>query len=107
LDDAGAIYNSFEKLRDPSHGRACSTAEWRDVVAHSGLIISDVEHCPKVMDFDTWCATMAVPAATIPKLAAMLDTASPALSAFLTPTHVAGQRGFVLTELILIAQKPA
>ncbi len=105
LAEAGAIYNSFEKLRDPSHGRAWSTACWRDVVVRSGLNLSHVEHCPKAMDFDTWCKTMAVPPATVPKLAAMLDAASPALSAFLQPTHIQGKRGFVLTELILIAHK--
>ena len=59
------------------------------------------------MDFDTWCKTMSVDGATVPKLANMLDDASQALKAFLTPTNDNGKRGFVLTELILIAQKPA
>jgi ubiquinone/menaquinone biosynthesis C-methylase UbiE len=107
LDEAGTIYNSFEKIRDPSHGRAWSTLEWRDVVARSGLTITHVEHCAKVMDFDTWCTTMAVPPGTVLELADMLDTASSALAAFLKPTHVGSRRGFVLTELILIANKAA
>ena len=105
LAAAGDVYNSFEKIRDPSHGRAWSTAEWRDVVTGSGLTITHVEHCPKAMDFDTWCKTMAVPAAKLPHLAAMLDGASPALATFLTPSNANGKRGFVLTELILIAKK--
>ncbi len=105
LADAGAVYNRFEKIRDPSHGRAWSTAEWRNVVAAAGMKIRHVEHCPKAMDFDTWCKTMAVDAATVPKLAKMLDDASPALQTFLTPTNTNGKRGFVLTELILIATK--
>ena len=85
----------------------CSTTEWRDVVTKSGLSIRHVEHCPKVMDFDTWCKTMAVDAATVPRLARMLDEASPALKAFLRPSQTAGKRGFVLTELILIASRMA
>ena len=105
LEDAGVVYNAFEKIRDPSHGRAWSSTEWRAVVADAGFEITHVEHCPKVMDFETWCTTMAVAAPTVPKLADMLDTASPALQAFLTPTNAGGKRGFVLTELILIARK--
>lgn len=105
LADAGTVYNTFEKIRDPSHGRAWSTAEWREVVTAAGMKIRHIEHCPKAMDFDTWCKTMAVDAATVPKLAKMLDEATPALQAFLTPTDSNGKRGFVLTELILIATK--
>lgn len=107
LDEAGVVYNRFEKKRDPSHGRAWSTAEWRGVVAQSGMTIRHVEHCLKAMDFDTWCKTMAVDAATVPELARMLDEASPVLKAFLNPSQADGKRGFVLTELILIAAKPA
>ena len=105
--DAAAVYNNFEKIRDPSHGRALSTSEWRSVVSRTGLQIRHVEHCPKAMDFDTWCKTMAVDASTAPVLAKMLDDASPALRAFLTPSNDNGKRAFVLTELILIATKPA
>ena len=105
LHDAGIVYNAFEKIRDPSHGRALTTAEWREIVSDAGLTIRHVEHCPKAMDFDTWCSTMAVDAATVPRLAAMLDDASPALKAFLTPIREGAKRGFVLTELILIATK--
>ena len=105
LRDAGITYNAFEKIRDPSHGRALTTAEWREIVADAGLSISHAEHSPKAMEFATWCKTMAVAAETVPRLASMLDDASPALSAFITPTRDNDKRGFVLTELILIARK--
>ena len=105
LRDAGIVYNAFEKIRDPSHGRALTTAEWREIVDDVGLVIQHTEHSPKAMLFDDWCRNMAVPAETVPKLAAMLDGASPALQAFLQPSNVDGKRGFVLSELILIAGK--
>lgn len=105
LRDAGLAYNAFEKIRDPSHGRALTTAEWREIVSDSGLAIAHVEHCPKAMDFTGWCKTMNVPAATVPKLEAMLDEASPALQAFLQASRDGETRGFVLAELILIARK--
>lgn len=107
LTAAGADYNAFEKLRDPSHGRALATAEWLDLMAKAGLALVHREHAPKGMDFQSWVKTMNVPAATVPRLAAMLDDASPALKAFLKPANDAGKRGFTLDELIAIARRPA
>jgi ubiquinone/menaquinone biosynthesis C-methylase UbiE len=107
LKEAGAGYNAFEKLRDPSHGRALATDEWLELMAKAGLKLVHREHAPKSMDFASWVKTMNVPADTVPRLAAMLDDASPALKAFLKPTNDNGKRGFTLDELIAIARRPA
>jgi len=107
LKDAGIAYNAFEKLRDPSHGRALDTSEWLALIAKAGLALAHKEHAPKSMDFQSWVKTMNVPADTVPRLAAMLDDASPALKAFLKPTNENGKRGFTLDELIAIAHRPA
>lgn len=106
LAEAAAGYNAFEKLRDPSHGRALATAEWLALMAEVGLELRHREHAPKAMDFQSWVKTMNVPAATVPQLADMLDGAGPALKAFLKPTNDAGRRGFTLDELIAIARRP-
>lgn len=107
LADAARAYNTFEKVRDPSHGRALATSEWLDLIARAGLELVTHEHAAKAMDFQSWVKTMNVPAATVPQLAAMLDGASPALKAFLKPTNDAGKRGFTLDELIAVARRPA
>jgi ubiquinone/menaquinone biosynthesis C-methylase UbiE len=107
LRDAGIAYNAFEKVRDPSHGRALATAEWLELMAEVGLELVHREHAAKAMDFQSWVKTMNVPAETVPRLAAMLDEAGPALRAFLKPTNEAGKRGFTLDELIAIARRPA
>ena len=107
LTAAGAAYNAFEKLRDPSHGRALATAEWLGLMAEAGLDLVHREHAAKGMDFESWVKTMNVPAETVPRLAAMLDDASPALKAFLKPTNDGGKRGFTLDELIAIARRSA
>jgi len=107
LKEAGAAYNAFEKLRDPSHGRALDTAEWLSLMAKVGLKLVHREHAPKGMDFQSWVKTMNVPAETVPRLAAMLDDAPPALKAFIKPTNDAGKRGFTLDELIAVARRPA
>lgn len=107
LADAAIVYNDFEKIRDPSHGRALTVGEWSGIVASTGFAITHTELMDKVMDFATWCRNMQVPAATVPVLATMLDEASPALGAFLRPSLAGEARGFVLIELVLIASKPA
>ena len=107
LRDAAAAYNAFEKNRDPSHGRALATAEWLELIADTGFTLVHAEHAPKAMDFQSWVKTMAVPAETVTRLAAMLDEAAPALRAFLKPSNEGGKRGFILDELIAIARRPA
>jgi len=107
LREASVAYNAFEKLRDPSHGRALDTTEWLALMSKAGLALVHHEHAPKAMDFGSWVKTMNVPADVVPRLAAMLDDASPALKAFLKPTNEGGKRCFILDELIAIARRPA
>lgn len=107
LKDAGITYNAFEKLRDPSHGRAPDTSEWLSLMSKAGLELVHREHAPKSMDFQSWVKTMNVPSDLVPRLATMLDDASPALKAFLKPTNEDGKRSFTLDELIAIARRPA
>jgi ubiquinone/menaquinone biosynthesis C-methylase UbiE len=105
LKDADFSYNAFEKIRDPSHGRALPTSEWVDIVTDTGFTIIHQEHQPKAMEFAAWCRNMNVPAETVARLEPMLRDAAPALKAFLQPSAVDGKLGFVLAELILIAKK--
>lgn len=107
LDHAAQGYNAFEKARDPSHGRALTTAEWLALIAATGFALTHREHAPKAMDFATWVKTMNVPADVVTRLRGMLDDASPALRAFLKPTVTDGKIGFMLDELIAIARRPA
>lgn len=107
LRDAGIGYNAFEKVRDPSHGRALATAEWLELMDETGLQLRHREHAPKAMDFASWVKTQQVPAETVPRLKAMLEEAAPALKAFLKPAVVDGKLGFTLDELIAIAIRPA
>jgi SAM-dependent methyltransferase len=43
-----------ERLRDPSHVRNYSEAEWRSFVEGAGLRIEAVEHTRNVIDFEAW-----------------------------------------------------
>ncbi len=105
LRDADHAYNAFEKIRDPSHGRALTTGEWLEIVGDTGFSIVHREHQAKAMDFAAWCKTMNVATQTVPKLRSMLADAAPALRDFLKPHDSGGKIGFALAELILIARK--
>lgn len=106
LAAAAVTYNEFEKIRDPSHGRALTVSEWKAIVAEQGFAITHSELLDKTMDFAAWCRNMQVPAATVPRLKAMLDGASPAFRAFIRPNAAGEAGGFVLIELVMTAQKP-
>jgi ubiquinone/menaquinone biosynthesis C-methylase UbiE len=106
LDEAALAYNAFEKLRDPSHGRALPTTEWLELMEKQGFAIEHVEHAPKTMDFAAWCKNMSVPANDVITLKGMLDNATPALKAYLHPRIEDGAAKFTLAELIAIARKP-
>ena len=45
-----------EKLRDPSHVRNYTEAEWRAFVEDAGLRIDDVRHFEHSFDFAAWLA---------------------------------------------------
>jgi ubiquinone/menaquinone biosynthesis C-methylase UbiE len=105
LGDAAAAYNAFEKLRDPSHGRCLSLAEWRAVIAAADLDVLHQEVLPKSMQFAPWAARMEADAATTARLRAMLEEGTPALKAFLKPHLEAGALWFNLDEAIVVARK--
>ena len=45
-----------ERLRDPTHVRSCSEAEWRELLEQVGLEIEQVEHFEKIHVLSEWLA---------------------------------------------------
>jgi len=103
---ADADYNAFEKLRDPSHGRALALAEWTNYMERNGLAVTATERARKEMDFDDYVTRMGCTAATIACLEGMLFEGRDALKAFLDPQSSGGRIGFFLHEAVVIARKP-
>ena len=105
LAAADVGYNLFEKIRDPSHGRALTAAGWRGLAANAGFEIRHQEIVLKAMAFKAWCRNMNVPADLAAALAAMLAGFDPCLTAFLQPREQNGDTVFMLRELVLIATR--
>lgn len=106
LAAADVSYNLFEKLRDPSHGRALTAGAWRGLMEGTGLEVDHQEILEKSMPFGPWVRQQSVPMDRVNALRAMLDNASPCLAAFLKPAPIdGGDVQFTLRELVLIARK--
>ncbi len=106
LTEAAETYNKFEKIRDPSHGRAWTPGEWRQCIEAAGFRIAHTELLDKSMKFAAWCKNMSVPADTVPILADMLRNASPAFGAYIRPRFDGEEaEGFTIIELLAVAKK--
>jgi len=66
---------AIELLRDPSHVRDHSLAEWGDRLARVGLVIAAHETWRLRMVFDTWVARMKTPADRVAVLRGLLQQA--------------------------------
>jgi SAM-dependent methyltransferase len=106
LRDAALIYNTFERLRDPSHSRCLGLTEWSDLIEDAGLTVVHKERAPKEMEFGPWATRMGCSAPTVARLRSILLEASPALKAFLKPRSEGGVLLFTLDEAVIIARKP-
>lgn len=102
---AGDYVNAFEKLRDPSHGRCLTVAEWLAGVAAAGFTVTHHETADKAMSFADWAPRMGASPETITELRRRLVEAPPAAAAFLRPAAQGDDLGFMLVEAIVIGHK--
>lgn len=77
-EDAGVarFVNVLEKLRDESHVRCASVAEWRAWLADAGLVEERSRRRRKPIDFPSWVRRTATSAAQITEVERHLATAS-------------------------------
>lgn len=62
---------AMELLRDPSHVRDRSCAEWQGALARAGFTIDDERNWPLRLDFAAWIARMRTPAVHVAALRAL------------------------------------
>lgn len=104
LNEAGNYVNAFEKLRDPSHGRCWSIAEWEHGFARAGFAVHHQELLTKEIEFASWAARMQVSPEDTIRLKAMLVQAPTAVADFLTPQISNDRITFRLTELLVVGK---
>ena len=97
--------DSVERLRDPSHVRDYTEADWRAFCTAAGLEVTQSETWRKTIPFDDWCDRMRVSGATRGELVRLLASASPeAQDSFAIELSETGIRQFALHALLLVAR---
>jgi SAM-dependent methyltransferase len=101
---AARYVNAFESLRDPSHQRFLSEAEWRQEFYAAGFVLLHEESDRKAMDFADYVARSGVAPDNVVRLRAMLVQAPASVLEFLTPIFQGDTITFYLTEAIFIGR---
>ena len=73
--EAARFIDAFERLRDPSHNRAFSTDEWRDLFVGAGFVVEHSEPYIKRHDFLAWARRQGNDDETVARLIQMLRQA--------------------------------
>ncbi len=102
--EAADAYNKFERLRDPSHARALSATEWRNIFQRNDFALRDEETMEKEMAFQPWVERMHCSADTVAQLREIIESSSH-LSAFLKPRDIDGEPQLTLREVIFVATR--
>ncbi len=103
--EAGQFINDFEKLRDPSHHRCLSLAEWESAFAAAGFAVTHTEIAAKRMPFLPWAERLGASAETIARLRTMLTDAPADAAAFFRIEPEGDDIAFQLDEAIVIGRK--
>ncbi len=99
----GGYVDAFEKLRDPSHHRAFSEAEWTGIFQQAGLTVERTEQVIKRHDFVSWAVRQGCTPATLHQLESLLRLAPPEVAAWLDATEVGTPQATFVNHHLLIA----
>jgi SAM-dependent methyltransferase len=99
--------NQVELLRDPSHVRDHTVAEWHGYLGGAGLRVETLAEWHLTLDFEDWLTRMKTPAEPAAKLRSLLVGASPAArAAFEIATPANARWSFALHAALIRASSP-
>ncbi len=101
---AGRYINAFERLRDPSHARCLSLAEWRQAFVTAGFVLEHEELAWKWLAFGPWAARMGVAEPTLTRLRVLLAQAPREVLEFLSPRFPGDTIEFRLSEAVFVVK---
>jgi ubiquinone/menaquinone biosynthesis C-methylase UbiE len=104
LEQLAMAYNTFEKLRDPSHVRCLGLIAWSRLLGDTGFTAAASEIMDQDIEFAPWIERMRCAAPAMARLKAMLWEAP--LREFLRPRDTDAGLVFSLKEAIIVARKP-
>ena len=101
-EEAAQLVEEFERLRDPSHNRAFTEAEWKRMLVRAGFTLDYSERYVKRHEFLPWARRQGCDDATVERLIRMLDEATPAARAWMDPRAWGQQAATFVNRHILI-----
>ncbi len=72
---ADTALNAIEVLRDPSHVRDHTVAQWREMLGAAGLAVEELGSFPLRLEFGWWVTRMRTPPVAVAGIRALLDAA--------------------------------
>lgn len=94
--------NRVEVLRDPSHVREWSQAEWRRFFQEAGLSFSVTRTWLKMLEFDDWVARQQTPPDAVAQLRRLFGAAPPSIH----ETFAVEAGSFGLLTRLMVGRKP-
>jgi ubiquinone/menaquinone biosynthesis C-methylase UbiE len=106
-EEGGEYVDAFERLRDPSHVRCLTDAEWRALLDRRDFDLIAHETLPKRMDFAAWVKQQRASPQLTEQLADMLKRAPASAAWWLRPEIDASgvARAFTLVEGVYVARR--
>jgi ubiquinone/menaquinone biosynthesis C-methylase UbiE len=104
--EVALVSETFERLRDPSHHRAYSQADWISMFKQAELEVIHTETITKRHQFESWAALQACSAETIAELRSLLREASDAAKNWMKPENWdTPEATFINHHLIIAGRK--
>jgi ubiquinone/menaquinone biosynthesis C-methylase UbiE len=95
--------NELEAIRDPSHVREHTIAQWRSLLERAGFRVTAEERSTTVLDTEPWLARSRTPQDAADRVREMVRTAPDAARR----TFAVHPDGFTLLKVVLRAERPA
>jgi ubiquinone/menaquinone biosynthesis C-methylase UbiE len=100
---AARYVDAWERLRDPSHHRAFSEAEWKAILHDAGLQVCHIEQATKQHAFLDWTQRQGCAPAVVDQLIEQMDAAPEAVVAWMQPRCLGTPEASFVNRHILIA----
>jgi ubiquinone/menaquinone biosynthesis C-methylase UbiE len=103
--DIHAWHQALERLRDPSHVRNYTPAEWQRFLADAGFTLEEMTTAHRSeLAFSDWVRTSGSPVEVVAELRRRFTEASPAIREFFRYREIGGDIHFSLMLVILLAR---
>ena len=104
--DAASFVDEVERLRDPSHVKACGLREWRRTLEATGLVVDVLRELPSSYDVPAWLAHLECSAETRAAVLTRLSEAPESVRRFVGIDTTPGHEVFTTLRVEGLATKP-